>query len=42
MVRLQPGSPLVRHMAPVFPLPDNRAISRASLSLLLTEDTVSR
>lgn len=38
-VRIQPESPLVSTMIPVYPLPDKRAISRSYLSLLLSQDS---
>ena len=41
-VRLHDSSPLVSHMAPVYPLPDRRAISRSSISVLLTGEIFSR
>ena len=41
-VKVQEESPLVTDMAPVYPLPDRRAISRSSISLLLTEQIFSR
>merc|ERR1719397_248688 len=41
-VKVQETSPLVSHMVPVYPLPDRRAISRSSISVLLTEDILSR
>ena len=41
-VKVQEESPLVTDMAPVYPLPDRRAISRSSISVLLTEQIFSR
>ena len=41
-VKVQDESPLVTDMAPVYPLPDRRAISRSSISVLLTEEIFSR
>ena len=38
-VRIQPESPLVSTMLPVYPLPDKKGISRTFLSLLVTEET---
>ena len=41
-VKVQEESPLVTDMAPIYPLPDRRAISRSSISILLTEQIFSR
>ena len=41
-VKVQEESPLVTEMAPVYPLPDRRGISRSSISVLLTEEIFSR
>ena len=41
-VKIQPGSPLVTNMVPVYPLPDNRAISRSSIGVILTEESATR
>ena len=41
-VKVQEESPLVTEMAPVYPLPDRRGISRSSISVLLTEQIFSR
>ena len=41
-VRIHPQSPLVSSMTPVYPLADNKAISRTSLSLLLSDENIRR
>ena len=41
-VRVNEASPLVSQMAPLYPLPDRRAISRSSISVLLSGEMFYR